>query len=260
MKRITTLLAVLVLVSGAMTAVAQTTVVTDWDISGNFNFDFQAGDDARFQFSTGGFHAWGQATTTDSGDNPYNYGVDTVSAQTKANIDGGGYINARMERNDSKSSMYGEAGQYTVTNIYSADGTAFFATNTRSNFADMITANYSYQSANQYQAAGTLYSIWHKIFAAEGEYAEVGVLGSGSANITLMSDEMRGSGWRFGEGAGCYTAASASGAGSGEFYVYGQAPNNLAVPFGAVGGGGSWLLEINYNNGFNVNPINMSGN
>ncbi|MCD6524343.1 MAG: hypothetical protein J7K48_05020 [Thermococcus sp.] len=239
---------------------APTVLNTTWDFyGGGFNINFNSGDDASVTFNTAGAHAWGSFSGTDYDNNPYNYNVDNTRAQVTANVDGGGGIYFRMERQGSWVSMYGVAGQYTETDIWTSDGTAFFASNTRTNYADMITHNYGYKSAEQYQASGTNFRIWHEISGAADRFANVEVFGSGSAIVTLMSDEARASGFRFGEGAGCYTAARANGTGTGYFGLFATAPNDLQIPFGSVTGGGTFSYQLWYNAGFSVDPINMSG-
>jgi len=253
-------LLVALLVLGGGLALAQTTVDLNWNVlGGDIGIDFQAGDDAYAGLRTGGSYIFGEFHGIDYDNNPYNYNVDTVRAKVRANIDGGGYVEFIMERQDSWAPMYGPEGQVTYTKLETS-GSGFFATNTRTNFASLRTHNYGFQNDNQWRATGD-FKITHYIMAATepygaGFYAE----GSGSINVTLMSSEVRGnSAWRFGEGAGCYTNAHAEGTGSGIFEVGGAAPTELHA-FGATIGGGSVTLNILYNNGFSTaNNLNMSG-
>jgi len=240
---------------------ASSGVDTTWDFySGWLNISFDSSDDASISLNTGGGHAWGSFLGTDYDDNPHKYNVDTARAQVRAWIEGGGGIQFRMDRLDSWASMYGGPGQYTSTEIFTSDGTAFFATNTRTNFADMITHNYGFQEHDQYSASGSEFGIFHEIYGAADRFAGLSILGSGSAIVTLMSDEARAGGWRFGEGAGCYVNAKASGTGSGTFTLYGTAPNGLNLPFGAgTIPGGSFNFVIDYLNGFNFTNINSRG-
>ena len=259
-RRIAVLVAVLALFS--FVAFAQTTVDWNWDFhGGGFNGIFQAGDDAVINFDTGGSHAWGEFHAIDADDNPYSYNVDTVSAKVKAEIGNGGGIYFRMDRNDSLDSMYGPDGQYTETNIWSSDGSGFFATQLKSNYASMITHNYGWVANSQYQVDGSSFSLYHMVHSSADANAWVGITGSGGANLTLMSDEARGNGWlwKFGEGAGCYTNASAEGTGSGIFTMGATAPNQMESGMGWSAGGGTFLLNINYLNGFEIDPINMRG-
>jgi len=240
---------------------ASTVLDTTWNFfGGSLNINFGSGDDASVILATAGTQAWGSFLGTDYDDNPYTYNVDTTRTQVKAWVDGGGWIEFRMDRLASKVSMYGGPGQYTYTQIYTLDGAAFFATNTRTNYADMITHNYGFEANNQYQASGSLFYIVHEIYGAADRFAGLSIQGSGSAIVTLMSDEARAGGWRFGEGAGCYTNAKASATGSGTFILYGTAPNELKLPFGAgTIPGGSFNFAIDYLNGFNFTNINSSG-
>lgn len=245
-------------------AMADPTVLdTSWRFSGgSLGIEFTSSNDAKITFSTGGYFASGSLVATDYDDNPYKYNVDTTRAQVKARVEGGGYISFRMDRLDSWTSMYGAAGQYTYTQIWTYDGAASFATNTRTNYADMITHNYGFQAADQYTASGTDFEIYHEVFGAADRYAGLQIVGSGSAIVTLMSDEARASGWKFGEGAGCYTNANAVLSGSGLFWLYGTAPNSLKLPFnlGTIPGG-SFNFWINYQNlsNFKFDNINSAG-
>ena len=261
MKRVLGLLTGVVCALGVVAFSQATTVDWNWNVyGGGFSGTFTAGDDAQIIFSTDGGHIWGEFHATDANNNPYNYNVDNVNCQVKANVEGGGGVYFKMDRNDSWVPMYGPAGQYTYTDIHTDDGQAYFTTNIRSNYADMITQNYGWQANSQYTASGTNFYINHYICAASGLDASIFVSGNGSADVTLMSDEMRASGWRFGEGAGCYTNAHASGTGSGTFILGAKAPNNITTGWWGPIGGGSLLVTFKYNNGFNITPINMRGN
>jgi len=257
MKKVYLALIVVLLISG-LVGYAQTTVDLDWNLySGGFNIGFQAGDDAYAGLSTGGSHAYGTFEGTDSDNNPYGYGVDSVNTKVNANFEGGGQIIFGMDRQDSKTSMYGPAGQGTQSFVGST-GTGSFATNTSTNFAGMKSCNYGFQANNQWTASGDFqvnYSIYAGVASGAGFNAE----GIGSVEATLMSSEANGgSSWRFGEGCGCYTNANASGEGSGSFNIYAQAPNQIDA-FGSTVGGGTVNFNINYLNGFESDDINMSG-
>lgn len=259
MKRALAVCAALIMVT--FVGLAETTVDVEWDAYfGGVDIEFVAGDDATSTLTTGGNHAWGTFRGVDQNNNPYGYNVDTVRSQVQAYVAGGGIIQFQMDRTDSHVPMYGASGQYTVTNVWTYDGNASFATNTVSNFANMRTANYSFQNNNQYTASGSDFSIYHFIHAAAGMNAHVSVVGEGSAILTLMSDEMRASGWRLGEGAGSYTNAKFEAAGAGQFVVSGTAPNNVQTGWGWSVPGGTITTVVDYANGFNVNGINMSGN
>lgn len=254
---------VILAMAGGLTAFAfaQTTLDVLWDSwGGNVTVDFQAGDDNHTWLDTGGNHFFGEFHGINYDDNPYSYNVDTVRAKVRANIEGGGYLEFGMDRQDSYVPMYGPSGQSTYTYLETSD-LGFFATNTRTNFADMITHNYGWQSNSQWTASGDYFFIIHWIRAGDpSSNAGFTAEGSGSVDVTLMSSEARGqTSWRLGEGAGCYTNAHASGTGSGYFIIGGQAPNNLSAFGGVTIGGGSVLLDIYYNNGFSVNNLNMSG-
>ncbi len=259
-RRIAVLVAVLALFS--FVAFAQTTVDWNWMFDGGF-FDgvFQAGDDALVHFNTSGGYARGGFHAVDADDNPYSYNVDTVSTQVKARIGNGGSIYFRMDRNDSLDSMYGPDGQYTQTYIWTSDGSGSFATQLKSNYASMVTHNYGWKNDSQYQVSGSDFLLSHMVYSSADANAWLQATGNGSVDVTLMSDEARGNGWlwKFGEGAGCYTNASAEGTGSGVFSMGATAPNQMESGMGWSAGGGSFLLNINYLNGFEIDPINMRG-
>ena len=241
---------------------SQTTVDWDWDFyGGNFGGIFQAGDDALIEFNTVGSHAWGEFHATDADNNPYSYNVDNVSAKVKAWIDNGGDIYFRMDRTDSWVPMYGPEGQYTETEIFSFDGSGFFATQLRTNYASMVTHNYGWVANSQYQVSGTYFELWHKVYSSDDANAWLQAAGNGSVDVTLMSDEARGYGWlwKFGEGAGCHTNANASGTGEGTFSMGATAPNLMEAGMGWSAGGGDFLLALNYFNGFEIDPLNMRG-
>jgi len=255
------LLVAALLVLGGGLALAQTTVDLNWNVfGGKIKIDFQAGDDARARLLTRGSHLFGEFCGIDYDDNPYPaYNVDTVRTQVRAGIKDGGYLKFIMKRQDSWDPMYGPEGQVTYTYLETS-GSGFFATNTCTNYADMITHNYGFQNDNQWRATGD-YFILHYIRAGNPDYgAGFQAEGSGSIDVTLMSSKASGaSSWRFGEGAGCYTNAHAEGTGSGAFGLWGAAPTELHA-FGATIGGGSVALAILYNNGFSTaNNLNMSG-
>lgn len=259
-KRLAVCLMIVVVGAFAVVALSQTTSDLEWDVYGGvINHTFVAGDDATVSLGTGGAHAWGSLLDTDAENNPYSYGVDTVSTQVRANVTGGGGISFRMDRQDSWTPMYGGAGQYTATALSTSDGNAALAVKSRTNYAGMVMANYSWQNSDQYTADGSTYQIDHQVWSASGSEAFVHVLGSGSGALTLMTDTTNAGGWRFGEGAGCYTNAKFVGTGSGTFQLGAEAPNNIATGWGWTVPGGSLSATVNYSNGFDVDGINMNG-
>jgi hypothetical protein len=258
MKKIASMLLIVVLAFSVI-AFTETTVDVDWNVfGGGISVDFQADNDAFAGLETAGSHVWGNFSGTDSDNNPYNYGVDDTTTEVKANFVGG-YIDYNMQRQDSKTSMYGPAGQSSATYIESSDSGSF-ASRITTNFAGMRNCNYGFQSSNQWTASGD-FLIQNYINAGDPlSGAGFNAMGSGSVNVSLMSSEASGSSsWNLGQGCGSYTNANANGTGSGSFNIYGQAPNQINA-FGATVGGGLVGLTINYNNGFDTgNNLNMSG-
>ncbi|MBC7074027.1 hypothetical protein H5T58_01410 [Candidatus Parcubacteria bacterium] len=254
-------LIILAAIGFGLLGLSQTTEIKiDWNAYGGYiSHLFTPGNDATINFYSEGAHFWGSATFKDYNDNPYKYNVDTILAQVQAFVENGGVIYFRFDRTDSYTPMYGSAGQYTLTSIYTSDGTASFATQTKTNYAYMVTHNYGFQANNQYTASGSEFGILHQIFGATGLWAVIQVTGNGSAIVTLMSDEASANHWKLGEGAGCYTNASLAATGSGTFVLHAEAPNNITTGWGWTIPGGTLDITVNYNNGFNVTGINMRG-
>ena len=247
----------------ALIAFADTTT-TDitWNFGGGtgLNIDFVNGDDSASSLNTAGNHAWGEFHGVDSDDNPYGYGVDSGSFSTKAYVEGGGQIVFDVTRTDSLTSMYGPSGQYTYSGVGTTDGEASIVTQTSTNYAGQKSCNYGWQASDQYSASGSEFSINHYINDGDGDSARVSVWnGNGSATVTSMGDEMGGSSFRLGWGCGCYNNANASGTGSGTFELYGNASNALSGN-GWSSGGGTYLQQINYLDGFNVSDSHIDGN
>jgi|GEM_PF-1896753 len=240
--------------------------------SGSLNINVTAHDDASARLFTFGGNISGvfDGTITNTYpdplhptwlDGPYNYGVESTTFSTKSNVNaGGGGIEFVVNRTDSKTSMYGPAGQVSATTIFSTDGTAFLGRRTTTNYASAKNCNYSFQSNNQYSAAGTSFFIDHSINSGDGDTAGVGVYNAtGSATITSMSDELGGYGFRLGRGCGCYDNASGTGTGSGTYELWANAANSLSGN-GWSSGGGSYLQQIIYTGGFSITNTYVDGN
>jgi len=261
MKKLFTL-AVLVMAMSSLVFAAPTTVKMIWDAYGGMGIDFTFlnGDDSFATLQTAGNYYFGQFDGKDSDDNPYSYNVDSGLFQLRASVESGGYIDYRVERTDSKSSMYGPAGQFSDSSVGSSDGTAFMAQQTVTNYASQKNCNYGFEANNQFQAAGTAFSIWHEIQDGAGDGASVWVLGSGSASVTYMSDEMGGSSFRFGRGCGCYNNCGATGTGSGVFELEAWATNSLSGDGWSAPSGGTYLQQLVYDGGFTVDDPYAEGN
>ena len=261
MKKVLVLAVALVLGLGLAAFAAGTTVDVTWDFSGGtgLTVNFANGDDSNSSLYTAGSHAWGEFHGVDSDDNPYSYGVDSGSFSTKAYVENGGGIKFDVQRTDSHTSMYGPSGQEAYSEVWTADGSAFIGTRASTNFAEARTCNYGWQASSQYTASGSVFYLDHWIKSGDGDQAGVHAAGSGSADVTLMSDEMHGSSFRLGRGCGCYTDAKASGTGAGEFDLWANAGNSLSGYGWSAPGGGSYLQQIKYNGGFSADNIYVDG-
>lgn len=246
-----------VLTSMTVMVSAETTVETNWDGSGDLNIDFVSGNDARSRFWTGGSQISGSYKGTDYNNNPYNYGVDTTRVQIKAEVTNGGHIEHLYNRTDSKTSMYGPAGQSSYSFI-TTDAQASFASSIRSNYADMIISNYKFQNNNQFTATGN-HLMTHRILTGTGMGAEWYISANGTSSVTQMSDEARASGFKFGEGAGCYTNANVNIAGSGTYDLHAWAPNQIKTQSG-ITTDGYLHIGASFTSGFNFGNFALRGN
>lgn len=254
-------LAVLVVAMSSLAFAAPTTFEMNWDAYGGagIDFTFYNGDDSFASLQTSGNYYFGEFYGKDFDDNPYTYNVDSGLFQLRANVEAGGFIDYLVERTDSKSS-YGPAGQFSYSSVGSSDGAASMAQQTTTNYAAQKNCNYGFQANNQFQADGTGFSIWHEIQDGAGDGASVWVLGSGSASVTYMSDEMGGSSFRFGHGCGCYDNCGATGTGSGVFELQAWAANSMSGDGWSAPSGGSYLQTLVYNDGFTVDDPFAEGN
>ena len=242
-------------------ASATTSVDTNWDGSGNFDTHFIAGDDATSDFWTGGNTISGEFHATDSDNNPYGYGVDSVEAKVKAHAENG-FIEYKFNRNDAKTS-YGEAGQQSYTlmnNMIGTGGTSDFAWRSTSNYASLSNCNYRWQSNGQIQATGNQY-IFHSFYIDDSysEGAEIKFSGIASTVITDMSEKSGKSSYTFGKGCGCYTNAEVDIVGSGTFDLNAYADNSIVTDTGITTDG---FLNIHseFGSGFHYNNFALSGN
>jgi len=126
----------------------------------------------------------------------------------------------------------------------------------------MKTCNWGFMASNQFQASGSDYGIAHGINDADGDWAYVEVMGSGSATLTYMGEEMGGTKFRFAAGntCGCFHNCGASGTGSGRFELSGYGANYLAGDGWNLPSGGSYIGELIFNDGFTVDDPFLEGN
>lgn len=255
----------LVLVMSLSTAVFAddpTTVDVTWDGGGWVGVDVDTGD-ALAGFDTGGSYISGTYTTTDSNNNPYNYGVDNFSAYLNAYVVDG-WIDSGCLRVDSKTSMYGDAGQYSWSFVDVDGGAASMAYRTTTNYAAMSDAGYGWQLSGGHNIVVNAddYEIDRGIGDGQGNEGWVYGLGSGTATLDCMVSSASGNGGvRLGWGGGCYTDASYSATGSGYFEATGI--GNNSVTFNGLGissGGGSLSIIANFVNGFSIADYSLTAN
>ena len=263
------ILSVMAMLLLAVGVSASTTVNTNWNGGGNFDVHFVAGDDATSDFWTSGNLISGNYQATDSDNNPYGYGVDSVTTQVEADVANGGWMQFRNERTDSKESAYGNAGEVSYSYVKSSDGTAGLNFRTGMNYASMSNSQYGWNSNNHFTASGSSFIVQHSLYDDTGEGAWIQNTGSGTTNINLMSESTWGKtgSFEFGKGCGCYTNAEVSATGSGVFEVGAVADNQIdadVLPFTIYGDGSSgsakYLLSATYGNGFDFGNFALSGN
>jgi len=262
MKRKLALAVAIVSVFALIGFAVPTTVDVDWDAFGTGTplvITFQNGDDALSTVVTTGAHFFGTFHAEDKDDNPYTYSVDSGLFQTTASVEGGGGILFEVERTDAKATMYGPAGQISHSEVWTTDGTAFLARRTTTNYASARNCNYSFQSNDQYQAAGTSYGIVHSVSSGDGDGATIQVLGSGSGVLTSMSDELGGRGFQLGNGCGCYHNSDFEAAGSGVYEIMAVGSNSLAGQGWSAPGGGTYFEQLIYNDGADVDDVHVAG-
>jgi len=265
---ITGLVVFALLATIGMANAAPTTVDIDWNSAGYVDIDVVSDDDFHSQLHTfSGSQAIGSYLLTDSENNPYGYGVDTVTAQVEANVAGGGYLVYNNTRTDSHVSMYGAAGERSYTEIVT-DDTAQLQFRTGSNYAKLLSSNYGFHANDHFQATGT-FSVFHSLFDDTGEGAYISSIGTGSTDIDFMSESTWGKtgSFMFGKGCGCYTNADITAAGAGIFEVGAIAENQITVdlPSITINGDGTlgsaqYLLQATYGDGFSFSNFALSGN
>ncbi len=254
----------LLTVGGTAMAADPTDVNVNWSGSGGVSGGIVAGNDADAAFDTAGNSISGSFSATDSNDNPYGYGVDSFKACFNGSVSNG-YMNAWANRNDSKTSMYGPAGQHSWSYV-GTDGDASMAYRTTTNYAQMRDCSFGYQlpgGHNVTVAGATSYLIDRGILDGRGNMGYVLATGDGSATLDCMSAEASG-GWdlKLGHGCGCYTDANFNATGtSGYFEATGIGNNNVTFHgLGASSGGGTLSFIANWVNSFSIGDYSLSAN
>lgn len=257
MKKLVAILAMLLTISPTM---GMTNLETHWQGSGLFDVHFTAGDDAETHFWTEGSTISGELYATDSNDNPYNYGVDTVEAKIKAYVENG-YLEYAFKKNDNYEPMYGGAGQSSYTFI-GTEGTGNFAWKSWSNYAQLRNSNYGWQNDNQIRATGN-HIIHHEFFIDDSysEGASIDVSADAETNITIMCEDHWQSSFKFGKGCGCYTNAKVNiENGSGSFDLNAWADNEITTDWGIEMSGGHLNVHSEFAGAFHWDNFALEGN
>ena len=253
MKKIAVLALVALCLVGIVSAA--TTVSHTWSGTGTVTSDVVAGDDHESSLYASGSAIEGAFDLTDNDDNPYNYGVDTVSSYATSRV-AGGISTYQIDRTDAKTS-YGPAGQvfYVETAAFDGASNVEFAVGARSNYASMVSSTYGKAkttSGKNFEASGN-YGIYHTIQDGDGDGASIEALGTGTLLMDSMSSEMGGNSFKFGKGAGCFTNADTEATGVGSLHVSAWADNAVAVTSGglSIPGDGTdnsatYDLHVNY--------------
>lgn len=256
---------VTLLCAGSAFAADPTTVEVEWDGSGAVWTDVAAGDDATSGFFTGGETISGSYATTDSNNNPYSYGVDSFSSHLNASVENG-VIDTWCTRTDSKTSMYGDAGQSSWSFVGVDDGVASMAYRSTTNYAAMKDCGYKFQLPGGHNVVvdgASYYEIDRGVEDGRGNSGTLSAYGDGDATLDCMSTEASGC-WdlRFGRGCGCYVDANFNAAGSsGHFEVFGE--GNNSVTFNGMGmssGGGSLGIVADWVGSFSIADYSLTAN
>ena len=256
-KKVISAIVACLLIASPVLAVP-TSVDTNWNGGGFFGITFTGGNDAHSVLQTSGALISGEYHAVDNGDNPYGYGVDTVSAWTKTHVENG-WVGYTFTRDDSYVPMYGTASQVSYTYIDST-GTGDLAWRSTSDYADLVNSNYGWQSNNQMQATGEYYVEHYLANPTSSNGVDIVATGTGSTSITDMCDSTWGSSYTFGKGCGCYTNAKVSTTGSGTFDLYANANNGITTDSGIVLTGVSSLhIGSVFGSGFGFNNFALSG-
>ncbi len=277
-NKITMFVVGLIAMSGM--AFAATTIDSEWNGGGSFNVDFTAGDDFTAHFDTFGVSTEGNLRFVDSDDNPYSYGVDTMNAFTWNKVTNGHSV-FWSSRNDSKSSMYGNAGQYVESGVLATGGWAEMAFGVWTNYASMTNCQYGRvhtTSGKQFEANADYFDMYHTIQDADSNGAYVGAFGSGIAKIKLQGESSQGSAFNMGSlkvcGDNCAwnnNYATFEGNGAGNFNVQGWANHEvevgcpdcgstLIIPGDGSENSATYDLTVNYAGNFHYADFGIRGN
>lgn len=238
-----------------------TEVVVTWDGGGVVEGSADTGDSLTTFSSFAGFSN-GTFTVKDLNDNPYGYGVDSVTTGLTASVTEG-FIRTDTERLTSKDSSYGLAGQTSYSYVSASGGTASMATRVSTNFASLKVPTYRYQlpGGHNFVADANLYEMYTGVSNGLENWGEVYATGNGFAELDAMSSEASGNGGiRLGWGCGCYTDANFNATGDGgQFKVTGVGNNEVTFKgMGITTGGGNIQLMSNWLESIHVDDFSTT--
>lgn len=251
----------------AAPASAQTDVNANWNGAGLFSFDANVSNGADMSFgSLGSSGNFGSINFHNAGDNPFGYGVSTVSNHVVAGVSGGAgsVLLTSFDRDSSYAPMYGAGGQSTFTAVsLTGGGSAEIAVHNNANYASLRQVNWNQDrttNGKTLEASG-VYSFTHGISSNVSEGAAASGSGSGSVDLTTNASTANNGGWNFGKGAGIFTLAKYNASGSGGVSFNGQADNVVNTTFGSFSGpGASANFGGTFGSGASVPDFSMSGN
>jgi len=244
LKRLIGILFAVVLLAGLVVspvvfAADPTIVNTTWDGAGAVTVVGTVKNDAVVNFGAVGGYINGNLNITGNNDNPYNYGVDSVSSYVQSYIQNG-YSSFELNRTDAYVPMYGIAGQSVYSYIYADGGSAAMATGSAINYASMVNGTYSKPktaSGFNYEADATSFVLQNYVGngeagASTGNWASFSSVGSGTAKINNMTTEASAGQVQLGAGGGCYTNANALLSGTGVWTTSAVGTTQITVPSG----------------------------
>ena len=245
----------------AVFATDPTNVTVTWDGAGVVDGSVDTGDALTYFHSEGSNHI-GTFQATDSNDNPYNYNVDTCSFSLDTVIGGIGWADLEVNRTDSKSSMYGVAGQQSYTYVGVSNGLATLQNRSWTNYASMKDSNYGWNANDHITVIGaTAYTLQRFMDSGNVNFAEFWASGTGDADLDCMSSEAGAGQVRLGWGCGCYTNAdfTASGAGTAKLTGVGNNSATTAMTPGMVGAT-SFQIIANWVGSFSIADYSTTAN
>ncbi|MDD5621276.1 MAG: hypothetical protein PHS27_01670 [Candidatus Pacebacteria bacterium] len=232
-------------VAWAIPSFAQATVV-DWTFTGAgvSSLTFTPDNDAIVNLFAAGNNVTATGQCTDANNNPYGYNVDSVTAWLRGTTTNGGQISLQLNRLGSYVPMYGPAGQISLWEVFSSDGTASLAARTSMNYASMIDSQYGFQANGQLQASGTTFYVLRQITNGT-DWGLVQISGNGSGTITCMNSGANGTGYTLEGWTGCYKNDSATMSGASTiFLVQAFAEHAMTWENGSSTGATSYLVQV----------------